>query len=81
MILPTKHLLTERSLLGVGGDVLCLLEASKTVSRLWRDLCQERERQNKRAISFERYVMALDFLFLLEVVEFKKGRIYRGKTE
>lgn len=37
MILPTKHLREDRTLLAIGADVLRLLGESKTVSRLWDD--------------------------------------------
>ena len=37
MILPTKRITAERALLGIGAEVLRLLEEPKTVSRLWNE--------------------------------------------
>jgi hypothetical protein len=37
MILPSKHLTTERSLLAIGADILSLLKEPKSVSKIWLD--------------------------------------------
>ena len=42
MILPTKHMRTQRTLLGVGAEVIALLDHPKTVSRIWSDLKKKR---------------------------------------
>ena len=38
MILPTKHIRTERALIGIGAEILALMQKPKTVSGLWDDL-------------------------------------------
>lgn len=62
MILPNKYLTSERSLLWIGGEILKLLEQPKTVSKLWNDI---RNTRNKKfgtpAISYNWFILALDF--------------------
>lgn len=72
MIVPTKHLPTRETLLGVGAVVLLHLSEPVTVSRLW-----ERTRLEPRVGTFERFVLALDLLFILGALEFADGLIRR----
>lgn len=46
MILPTKRLSQDRSLLYVGGEILRLVNEPKTVSRLWQELQSARSAQS-----------------------------------
>ncbi len=46
MILPTKRLGIESSLLGVGADVLQLLNQPKTISRIWEEMKDVRQLLN-----------------------------------
>lgn len=78
MILPTKRISAARSLLGIGAELLRLLEEPKTVSRLWDDF-------KKAPIAldvspdFESVVLALDLLFALGAIDYRQGRISRGQ--
>ena len=78
MILPTKTLQPTRCLLGVGANVLRLLNEPKPVSRLWPELKASYEQvPHAPAVSFGWFVLALDLLFLLNAVELKHGRLVR----
>lgn len=79
MILPTKRLSIESSLLGVGADVLRLLNQPKTVSRIWEELKDVRQRLNDRGerLTFEWFVLALDFLFLVDAISLQEGALSR----
>ncbi|MBI1249323.1 hypothetical protein GC197_15945 [bacterium] len=77
MILPSKHLKTDRALIGIGGEVLQLLDQSKTVSRLWEEFRETRSKQGKHVIGFDRFVLTLDMLYLFEAIDFDRGRILR----
>jgi hypothetical protein len=78
MILPAKHLRTERSLLGLGAEVLRLLVEPKTVSRLWEEMQAAQERAPTRpAITFDWVVLALDLLNAMSVVELDGGLLHR----
>jgi ABC-three component (ABC-3C) system Middle Component 6 len=78
MILPTKHLRAARSLLGIGAEILPLIDDPKTVSRVWDEFRRRRGRTpHMPPISYTWFVLALDFLFLLGAVGFKEGRLRR----
>jgi hypothetical protein len=76
MILPTKGLAVDRALLSVGAELLRRLDRPKTVSRLWE---QMRRPQSSllEAISYDWFLLAVDLLYLLRVVEFEDGRLRR----
>lgn len=79
MILPTKRLSVETSLLGVGADVLRLLSEPKTISRVWEELKELRHVLNDRGerLPFEWFVLALDLLFMTELVSLEHGVLTR----
>lgn len=76
MILPTKHLPLERTLLAAGARVLELLERPLTVSGLW-----DRVRQDVAFPSFDHLVLTLDVLFALGMVDILDGRLERRRQE
>jgi hypothetical protein len=75
MILPGKHLRSDRALLGVGGEVLAQLNEPKTVSELW-----ERTRLGRTPgaspITFDWFILALSFLFAIAAIEMNDGIIF-----
>lgn len=70
MILPTKHINISRSLLGMGAEVLDLLDKPSNVSALWYKV-----KLIPEINTFENYTLVLDFLFMLGAIEYKKGFI------
>jgi len=80
MILPTKRLGPERAMLTVGAEVLRLLTEPKTVSRLWDELGQAKDEHSlTRRVNYDWFVLTLDFLYMLGVVEMDHGKIRRIK--
>jgi len=80
MILPTKRLKPENSLIYLSGVTLSLLAEPKTVSRLWSDFQQDRIsslRISSCDVTFEWFVLALDLLHLAGAVELRSGRLER----
>lgn len=76
MILPTKHLPESHSLLGIGGTILVLLrEKEATVSSLWDQFRSSRE--EGREVSFDWFVLGLDLLFALRIIEIDRGVLRR----
>jgi hypothetical protein len=75
MILPTKHLSPDRALLSVGARLLALLRQPKTVSALWDDLARQAGPKDGRnsALSYDAFILALDLLFLMGVLDFQHG--------
>jgi hypothetical protein len=79
MILPTKRLGQDRSLLYIGAEVLRLLSEPKTVSRLWQDLQKARSARSESAsLTYDWFVLALDLLFLLNAIKYDRGRIEKA---
>ena len=69
MILPNKHLLSQDSLIGIGGLIMCRVKNSgTTVTGLW-----EQVRQKREIGTYERFILALDTLFLLGFLDFQSG--------
>ena len=74
MILPTKGIAPSQALLALGADVLSLLTEQMTVSRLWNDFRADGRHAH---VSFDRFVLTLDLLFSLGVLEHRGGRLRR----
>ena len=71
MILPTKHILIRDSLLGVGAELLRKLAEPCTVSDFWT------KSRSVHDMTYKRFVMALDLLYLIGAVDFSDGKIRR----
>ena len=74
MILPTKHLSIERSIINLGAELLKKLDSGDTVSALW-----EKSRNIESVRTFEDFTLALNFLFMLGLVDFTSGKLRRIK--
>jgi len=67
MVLPNKHLPLNRTLLGVGAEILQVLATRpRSVSATWESL---KVRDSKT--SFEQFTLAASFLFALGALEFE----------
>lgn len=64
MLLPTKHITTRYSLLGVGTSLLRHMERPRTVTTLW-----EKAREIPEVGTFERFSLALVFLYSIGALE------------
>jgi hypothetical protein len=72
MILPTKHIDILDSLIGVGSILLHKLTQEYTVSSLWDEV-----RHNEHVATYERYILTLDLLYLLGLIELRNGKLIR----
>lgn len=72
MILPTKHVSIRNSLLGVGAIILEHLNYPRTVASLWTTLSK-----NPEIATFERFVLALDLLYMIGAIELEEGLLRR----
>jgi len=73
MILPDKYVLPEASLAAVGAIALKSLQRPMKPDQLWRRL------KNTPAVgSYERFALALDFLFMHNLIAFQDGLISRS---
>jgi len=78
MILPTKNLDQSRALIEVGGEILLLLISPKTISSLWENFKVFRSSNRKSAITFDWFILALDFLYIIEALEYENGKLRRA---
>ena len=75
MILPTKHLGINESIMGGGGAILEQLKHPVTVSSLWSKI-----KKDTRIGNYHRFSLVLSFLFMLDVIVFRNGLIVRKKN-
>jgi len=64
MILPTKHLELDKSLLAIGGVILNTLPRPRTVTSVWEEV-----RRHEGDLSFESFSLAMTFLYTIGAVE------------
>lgn len=79
MILPTRHLMPARCLLGVGAGILETLRRPLTVSALWDRTREVWANRRGAPITYGWFVLSLDLLFLVGAVEFRGGVLRRTK--
>ena len=73
MILPSKHISQNQTLIGVGAVLLKEIGKPQTVTSLWESVCE-----HSSIGTFERFVLALDMLHIIGVIELEKGFIVRA---
>ncbi len=74
MIVPNKNIRLQNSLLGMGAQLLAQLRHSQTVSSLW-----DRAKTVKEINSYDKFVLTLDFLFMMNLVEYKDGLVLKAQ--
>ncbi|HCN29439.1 MAG TPA: hypothetical protein DIT64_11955 [Verrucomicrobiales bacterium] len=79
MILPSKHLSERRALLTVGSEILGLLDRPRTVSSVWEEVRGGKQDRNRR-LSYDWFVLALDFLFLIGAVRLSDGLLTKSPS-
>jgi len=75
MLMPTKHIKTENALVGIGAQLLELLDTDKTVSALFFQLQETRHSEELPTIQFDWFLLALDFLYAIGAVRYQDGVI------
>lgn len=72
MILPDKNIKLEYSLLNCGALVLESLEVPLTISALWEKL-----KEQKVVVGYEKFILTIDFLYIINGIENENGLIRR----
>lgn len=72
MMLPNKFLEEKDSLLYVGALLLDKLDVPSSVSELWNQV-----NDNKSVNNYERFIITLDMLYVLNLIELKNDKIRR----
>lgn len=58
----------NESLIGIGAYILKRMDYTETVSSLWNKVSE-----NEAVGSYAKYILALDFLFMLGTIEWSNG--------
>ncbi len=72
MILPNKYLREDEALIGFGSIILKHLKIKRQLSELWEEV-----KTNESFANFERFILVLDMLYMLGLIEFKSNKIQR----
>ena len=72
MIMPSKYLREDEALIGISAALLPLVENNGNLPALW-----DSTKKITAVGSFERFILALDFLYLLGLVDLHKNKIVR----
>lgn len=72
MILPSKQIKLENSLLNLGAILLNNITSEQTVTLLW-----DKARQFPEIKTFESFTLALDLLYALGLIDLIEGMIVR----
>ncbi|WP_414651741.1 ABC-three component system middle component 6 [Hyphomonas sp. UBA3195] len=73
MILPSKHIDASNALIGVGADIISALEEPKSASVVFYEVQNTRQESGLARIHFDWFLLALDFLYTLDAIQFKGG--------
>lgn len=73
MILPTKYLPPERSMIVLGARVLDLLDRPRPISWLWERLSSDSK--ESQSLTYDWFILSLDFLHTVGAVEFDRGEL------
>jgi hypothetical protein len=68
MLLPTKHLSSERALLSVAGRLKAMMSRPMTPAELW-ETYQKQARADEH-LTYDWFVLALDVLYAIGLVRF-----------
>lgn len=78
MILPTKHLRSDRALISIASEVLELIRKKSTVSSVWNDLQAKHKALLKYGdVPYDWYVLSLDLLYLMGLIYKEDGFLKR----
>lgn len=82
MILPKKQLSINESFFGFGGFLLQKLSVPMTTDELWE--CYKDSYSNKKypiKFSFDQFVMALDYLFIIGAIKKDEEGLLRYEAD
>jgi hypothetical protein len=73
MILPTKYLSADRSLIVIGADILRVLnEAPRSVSEVWERVISTRNPQ-ATPLTYDWFLMAVTLLYAIGTIDLNNG--------
>ena len=72
MIMPNKYVQEDKALIGSGAILLSRLTSGQKLSDLWDNI-----KNSTHINNFERFILTLDLLYLLGLVEFENNTIVK----
>lgn len=76
MILPDKNIKLEYSLLSCGATLLTEITEPQTLSLLW-----DKVKNYEALVSYEKFLLTLDYLYMINAITLKDGMIARCKND
>lgn len=76
MILPDKNIKLEYSLLNCGAIILKEATTPQTLSCLWQQV-----KHHEPLVNYERFILTLDFLYLIKAIDLNNGLILRCRND
>ena len=76
MILPDKNIKLQYSLLNCGTIVLKELNDPQSISYVW-----EKVKGNKQITGYEKFLLTLDFLYIIKAIKLENGLLVRCKND
>lgn len=76
MILPDKNIKLEYSLLNCGATLLTEIAEPQTLSLLW-----DKVKNYDALVSYEKFLLTLDYLYMIKTITLKDGMIVRCKND
>lgn len=73
MILPTKYIKEDESLLGLGAIILNEISSKgEKLTSIWDSV-----KDNENIFNFERFILTLDMLYILGLIDMKNNEIIK----
>ncbi len=72
MILPNKYLKESEAILGIGAILIQKIPSSIFISDLWESV-----KEISNIGNFERFILGLDLLFLLDLIKIENNKIIK----
>lgn len=80
MLVPTKNIHEERSLVKIGARNLSFLDTPLSVNTLWEHYKRFQDSVEKiPKINYDVFILSLDFLYIIDAIEYKNDLIWRKK--
>lgn len=76
MIMPNKYLKEEDTLLGASAVIFENLSKQQSISELW-----DKVREDNSVYNFERFILSLDLLYMLNLIKLNNDKIMRTKHD
>ena len=81
MILPTKRLSPNKSLIIIAGRISNILKYPHTLSSLWEEFKEKYSVKEEIYITYDWFILALDLLFMMDIIKFEANFISKIKHD